>query len=73
MFGVNSRDGGMIGHAREDLPQSVLRHAKSEAPFENVRGLFEDHDLEPVSDARDVGRCAIGRQGGFPDDQRVER
>ena len=57
----------MIGHTRKNLPQTVLRHAKSEALLENLCALFEDQDFESVTNAHDGGCCASNREGGFAD------
>ena len=39
----------MIGHPFEDPSQTVLRDPKAEPLLQNLRCLFEQHDLETVA------------------------
>ena len=62
---------GMVGHAGEDLPQAVLLHAEAETLLQNVGGLLEHDDFEPVADLGDVGRRTVHGEGGLADDEHV--
>ena len=46
VLGVEPGQQRMIGHAREDLPQAVLRHAEAEPLLQHLRGLLEHDHLQ---------------------------
>ena len=49
----------MIGHPGENLPQSIFGDAKAKPLFEDLAGLLEDDQLEPIAHVVDVGARAV--------------
>jgi hypothetical protein len=73
MFGGDSGDGRVIGHAGKDLPQAIFGDAKAEAPLKDFGGLFKEQNFEAITNAGDIGRGTVGGQGCLADDQCIER
>ena len=67
-----ARQDRVVGDAREDLPQPVLRDAEAEPPLQHGRRLLEDDHLQAVADPVDPRRRAVDRQGGLAHDEHVE-
>ena len=63
----------VVRKPRKDIPQPVFDDAETEAFFQHFGGLFEDDDLQPVADARDIRRWSVERQCRPAHDERVVR
>ena len=57
---------GMVRYALENLPQAVLGDAEAQPLFEDLCGLLEDEDFQPVADAAEVRPRPVHRQAPLP-------
>ena len=68
---VESRQNGMTGDARPDVPQAVFLDSEPQPLFQCLRGLLEDQYLESLGNAAEVRRRTLGGQRRLADHQQV--